>query len=249
MCTLTFIPKPQGYLLGMNRDERLTRELALPPVPITTSSLSAVYPRETGGGTWIGSNSAGITFALLNQNPGPQSQAKERSRGEIIPALLASSRFPGAMRRFQHVDLGGIVAFSAGRYFSLGADHQPETHCSFCASGGITATGFLPAFLTRWRERCVAARAMKHGAGAMLVLSNGCADFTLRTRQYADRLASACIGPTQLPSATQKRRSPAANSPCVIMPDTLARRWGALIPKSILSRTYESLLPVKKYLA
>ncbi len=29
MCTLTFIPKPQGYLLGMNRDERLTRELAL----------------------------------------------------------------------------------------------------------------------------------------------------------------------------------------------------------------------------
>jgi len=24
MCTLTFIPKPQGYLLGMNRDERLS---------------------------------------------------------------------------------------------------------------------------------------------------------------------------------------------------------------------------------
>ncbi len=111
MCTLTFIPKPQGYLLGMNRDERLTREPALAPVAITNAGLSAVYPRESSGGTWIGSNAAGITFALLNQNPGPQSQVKERSRGEIIPAILSSSRFPVAMRRFQHVDLRGLLPF------------------------------------------------------------------------------------------------------------------------------------------
>src|SRR6478736_5938086 len=85
MCTLTFIPKPQGYLLGMNRDERLTRELALAPTAIIASGLPAVYPREQGGGTWIGSNSSGITFALLNQNPGSHAQMKERSRGGVIP--------------------------------------------------------------------------------------------------------------------------------------------------------------------
>jgi hypothetical protein len=111
MCTLTFIPKPQGYLLGMNRDERLTRELALPPVAIAISNLHAAYPRESGGGTWIGSNSAGITFALLNQNPGPHAQVKERSRGEIIPSLLGSLRFPGAIRRFQSIDLQGMLPF------------------------------------------------------------------------------------------------------------------------------------------
>ena len=111
MCTLTFIPKPQGYLLGMNRDERLTRETALAPVPVTTLRLPAVYPRESAGGTWIGSNAAGITFALLNQNPGPQAKTKERSRGEIIPALLESSRFPGAIRRFQHLELRGMLPF------------------------------------------------------------------------------------------------------------------------------------------
>jgi hypothetical protein len=111
MCTLTFIPKPQGYLLGMNRDERLTRELALAPVPITTASLSAVYPRESGGGTWIGSNAAGITFALLNQNPGPQASVKERSRGEIIPALMESPHFSEAMRRFQQTDLRRLLPF------------------------------------------------------------------------------------------------------------------------------------------
>jgi hypothetical protein len=110
MCTLTFIPKPQGYLLGMNRDERLTRELVLPPAAIT-ARMPAVYPRESGGGTWIGSNAAGISFALLNQNPGPQSQKKERSRGEIIPALLASSHFPGAMRNFQQMNFRGMLPF------------------------------------------------------------------------------------------------------------------------------------------
>lgn len=112
MCTLTFIPKPQGYLLGMNRDERLTRELALAPEPTTISGLPVVYPRESSGGTWIGSNAAGITFALLNQNPGPQSKAKERSRGEIIPAILSASRFPEAMRLFQQLDLRGMLPFA-----------------------------------------------------------------------------------------------------------------------------------------
>ena len=117
MCTLTFIPKPQGYLLGMNRDERLTREVALAPVESSTSRLPAVYPRENGGGTWIGSNAAGITFCLLNQNPGLQSHVKERSRGEIIPVLMESSRFPEAMRRFQHLDMGGMLPFVLVGFF------------------------------------------------------------------------------------------------------------------------------------
>src|SRR5580765_2487361 len=95
----------------MNRDERLTRELALAPVPITTASLPAVYPRESGGGTWIGSNAAGITFALLNQNPGPQASVKECSRGEIIPALMESPHFSEAMRRFQQTDLRRLLPF------------------------------------------------------------------------------------------------------------------------------------------
>src|SRR5215470_8723981 len=81
MCTLTFIPKPQGYLLGMNRDERLARETALAPEIVNLAGLEIIYPRENDGGTWIGSNSAGITFALLNQNSGPNTPGKERSRG------------------------------------------------------------------------------------------------------------------------------------------------------------------------
>ena len=111
MCTLTFIPKPQGYLLGMNRDERLTRETALPPTAVAFQDLQAVYPREDGGGTWIGANSAGIAFALLNQNAGQNKPRKERSRGEIIPVLVQAARFPEAMHRFQEIDLRGMLPF------------------------------------------------------------------------------------------------------------------------------------------
>src|ERR1700743_43764 len=111
MCTLSFIPKPEGYLMGMNRDERLTRELALAPAVVSTANLPAAYPRESGGGTWIGSNGAGITFALLNQNSGSYTLTKERSRGEIIPALLGSWRFTEAMRQFQRIDLHGMMPF------------------------------------------------------------------------------------------------------------------------------------------
>ena len=117
MCTLTFIPKPQGYLLGMNRDERLTRELAVVPVVINAFNLGLAYPRESSGGTWVGSNSAGITFALLNQNSGANAPVKERSRGEIIPQLLGASRFPEAMRRFQHIDLRGMLPFVLVGFF------------------------------------------------------------------------------------------------------------------------------------
>ena len=128
MCTLTFIPKPQGYLLGMNRDERLTLELALPPATVTASGLPAVYPREQGGGTWIGSNSSGITFALLNQNPAPHAPAKERSRGVIIPTLLGCWRFPEAMRRFQRTELRGLLPFALVGIFPA---EQIISHCQW----------------------------------------------------------------------------------------------------------------------
>jgi len=80
MCTMSFIPKSTGYLIGMNRDERVSREQAVSPQIIAFGKLEAIHPREPGGGTWIGANELGITFALLNQNK-PCKMPKPRSRG------------------------------------------------------------------------------------------------------------------------------------------------------------------------
>ncbi len=91
MCSLTFIPLPDGYVLGMNRDEQRTRPLALPPEihpADSTKPLATLYPAEPSGGTWIGVNQSGVTLALLNWYSAPQPTGPVCSRGKLIPQLL-----------------------------------------------------------------------------------------------------------------------------------------------------------------
>ena len=102
MCTVTFIPKPDGFLLAMNRDDRFSRSQTIAPQPHTAGSRSALYPAEPGGGTWIGANDAGLALVLLNWNrPGGK---QVRSRGLIIPSLLAA----GSLREVS----GGLASES-----------------------------------------------------------------------------------------------------------------------------------------
>ncbi len=93
----------------MNRDERLTRVEALPPQKVRFSGTVAIYPREPSGGTWIAANNFCVTLALLNF--GDSSRRKQRSRGEIIPALIGSSSRAEAQARLRRMDLKGILPF------------------------------------------------------------------------------------------------------------------------------------------
>jgi len=111
MCTLTFIPKAHGYLLGMNRDEMRRREIARPPAVEKKGALDVVYPRESGGGTWIGANSLGIAFALMNRNS-PQSAIKQRTRGDVIPAILRTNEPRHAASAVFSMDPFGMLPFS-----------------------------------------------------------------------------------------------------------------------------------------
>ena len=85
MCTVSFIARKRGYLLGMNRDEQLARVNGLPPKLRSVNGVKVVCPSEPGGGTWVALNEVGTTLALINwysitarvrQNP--------VSRGEIV---------------------------------------------------------------------------------------------------------------------------------------------------------------------
>jgi hypothetical protein len=117
MCTLSFIARSRGYLIGMNRDERRTRPLALPPNVTGAGTLEAVYPREDGGGTWIAANALGITFALLNRNARPGSGAKLRTRGDVVPAVLESASMKEAAAIMQRMDLRGMLPFRMAGFF------------------------------------------------------------------------------------------------------------------------------------
>jgi len=49
MCTVTFIPHREGYLLGMNRDERKSRPIASPPAVFEHRGIDSIYPLDTEG--------------------------------------------------------------------------------------------------------------------------------------------------------------------------------------------------------
>jgi hypothetical protein len=92
MCTVTFIARKNGYALGMNRDEQLTRVKALPPTRQQINSRTALFPSEPGGGTWIGVNDTGVTFALINWYPvQARVSANAVSRGQLVRSALAAN--------------------------------------------------------------------------------------------------------------------------------------------------------------
>jgi hypothetical protein len=91
MCTLSFMPRSNGFYLAMNRDEQRTRAKALPPAVHRCGNHRALYPSEPSGGTWIGINDVGIALALINWYSKPQLKAAPAfSRGAIIPRILTA---------------------------------------------------------------------------------------------------------------------------------------------------------------
>lgn len=99
MCSVTFVPGGDGFVLAMNRDELFSRAPALPPEVSRRGGLAMLYPRERSGGTWIGINSVGMAFSLLNWHSQPDRAAEDPvSRGEVVRAVL-SARSPEATAR------------------------------------------------------------------------------------------------------------------------------------------------------
>jgi hypothetical protein len=113
MCTLSFVPNERGYFVAMNRDELLSRAIAYPPQLHRFGSTSAVYPHEPEGGTWLASNEYGVTLALLNWNDAAKKLdgEKQRSRGLVIPTLIASSGASEVNEALRSQPLSGTLPF------------------------------------------------------------------------------------------------------------------------------------------
>ena len=113
MCTLTFFPTEDGYLVGMNRDELLNRPPALPPKVFEQHGMRMVYPRESSGGTWIGCNDQGNVLALLNWNDckSPDLGEKSKTRGLVIPELIGESDLSTTDSHYGRMSLNGVFPF------------------------------------------------------------------------------------------------------------------------------------------
>jgi len=85
MCTVSFLARKRGYAIAMNRDEKLTRAVGLPPSKSNINGITVVSPSEPGGGTWIALNDSGVTFTLINWHSiRAQVKSKPVSRGVVV---------------------------------------------------------------------------------------------------------------------------------------------------------------------
>ncbi len=110
MCTVTFVPKADGYLLAMNRDDAYSRAAANMPSIVLCNGVTAIYPNESSGGTWISVNNAKLAFALLNWDR-PTLGSKNRSRGEIIPSIAHCVDLDRVGASLEQMSLEGIYPF------------------------------------------------------------------------------------------------------------------------------------------
>jgi hypothetical protein len=90
MCTVSFVPRKNGYLLAMNRDEKRTRPPGLAPTRFMIGGREIICPTEPGGGTWIALNDAQTTFALINWYAVKAAvKTNAVSRGVVVKSLAA----------------------------------------------------------------------------------------------------------------------------------------------------------------
>ena len=102
MCTVSFVPNENGFLLGMNRDESQFRPIALPPEVHGGGDEFSIYPSEPGGGTWIGINNSGLCLALINWHTVSTLPFEQVvSRGVVVEELI-KSRTTDALFGFLH---------------------------------------------------------------------------------------------------------------------------------------------------
>jgi hypothetical protein len=108
MCTVTYIPKAEGYVLTHNRDEKLTRAQAYTP-QVQNGILCPVDADAKG--TWIGVRQDGTAVCLLNGAFVPHIVAGSyaRSRGTVVLDLLAQ---PDVLEAIKAIELSGVEPFT-----------------------------------------------------------------------------------------------------------------------------------------
>jgi len=112
MCTLSYLPRNNGFYLVNNRDESPTRAQTLVPQTLVINGKTILCPVDTEGkGTWIGVNESGTMVCLMNGafKPHVRKASYRMSRGRVTIELLAADDI---MEYFETMDLRDIEPFT-----------------------------------------------------------------------------------------------------------------------------------------
>lgn len=116
MCTVSFIPVGNRVYITSNRDEKITRLPAEPPLLYKGGRLTLLYPKDgQKGGTWIAVNQNGDAGVLLNgaKKAHLSKASYQHSRGIVLPQLLDAT---DPLQSFSNLDASGIEPFTLVLY-------------------------------------------------------------------------------------------------------------------------------------
>ncbi|CAM4242509.1 NRDE family protein [Flavobacterium terrigena] len=112
MCTVSFVYANDSFLLTSNRDEKITRPLAIEPKVYQLENKKIIYPKDAkAGGTWFVIDEFGNAIILLNGGK-TKHIPKEKyrmSRGIVVLDLIASNSI---ISNWKTIDLTDIEPFT-----------------------------------------------------------------------------------------------------------------------------------------
>ena len=111
MCTVTYIPTPEGCIITSNRDEKITRERALSPQEYVIDGKKIIFPKDPkAGGTWVAHSETKIIVLLNGAREKHISKPHYRkSRGLIVLDLMAAEN---PLDYWKTIDLTNIEPFT-----------------------------------------------------------------------------------------------------------------------------------------
>ena len=112
MCTVSFIPVNDAFFITTNRDEKLSRKIAMTPAMCEYNGQKLVFPKDAdAGGTWIVMKENGDAAVLLNgaficHNAEPPYRV---SRGITLLDIISTEKPSVTLKK---IDLSEIEPFT-----------------------------------------------------------------------------------------------------------------------------------------
>jgi hypothetical protein len=124
MCTVTYIPGKNGFVLTSNRDEHISRGIAFYPDFYEIGNKKLVYPKDNkAGGTWFISNERGDAGVLLNGAFGKHRPLPfyRKSRGLVLPEIFQSDSPILAIQQYNlsEIESFTIILFEHGLLYEI----------------------------------------------------------------------------------------------------------------------------------
>lgn len=111
MCTVTYVPKKDGFVFTSNRDEQPLRK-TINPKNYQENGVDLFFPKdEVAGGTWIGLSGQERLVCLLNGGKvyhDPKIKFP-KSRGVVVTQMLTAK---DVLKDLQEIDLNGVAPFT-----------------------------------------------------------------------------------------------------------------------------------------